>query len=400
MKIFNKICVIALLLIIFMAGHAVNANALLPDTIAPTVNSTNPASDATDVAINQKITVTFSEAMKHSTINKNTFTLTQGTKRVPGKVTYAGVTATFKSAKKLATNTQYTATITTKAKDRAGNKLASNYIWSFTTRAATGGTISGTAVKGPVANATMTAFSINNGAMGSQIGTGQTDGQGNFSMSVGDYSGPVMLQLKGGSYMDEATGTNMPMQQSDMMTSVIPSMFSGDAVNGIQMTPLTSMAQTMAQGMAGGMTSANITAANTGIGNYFMVNDILHTHPMNPLTLGAGSGADQNMKNYGMAIGAMSQYANNVGMSFSSAMVTAMMNDVSDGLMNGMMGNSSVTMRGGMMGGSMMSPNAGTSGMANAMTQFIQSTMNQSGVTLQDMQSMIDKLMTSNGMIQ
>jgi len=263
----------------------------------------------------------------------------------------------------------------------------------------TGGTISGTAVKGPVANAAMTAFSINNGAMASQIGTGQTDGQGNFSISAGDYSGPVMLQLKGGSYMDEATGANMPMQQSDMMTSVIPSMSAGAAMSGVQMTPLTSMAQAMAQGMPGGMTPANITTANSAVGNYFMVNDILHTQPMNPLMQGAGSGADQNMRNYGMAIAAMSQYAKNVGMSFSSAMVTAMMNDASDGQMNGMMGNSSIMMGGGMMGGSMMSHDAGTSGMANAMTQFIQSPMNISGVSLQDMQSMIDKLLMSNGMI-
>jgi len=263
-----------------------------------------------------------------------------------------------------------------------------------------GGTISGTAVKGPVSNATVTAFSINNGSMGSQIGTGQTDAQGNFTMSVGDYSGPVMLQMKGGSYVDEATGTTMAMQQSDMMTSVIPSMSAGATVSGIQMTPLTSMAQTMAQGMAGGMTTANITTANAGIGNYFMVNDILHTHPMNPLTQGAGSGADQNTKNYGMAISAMSQTAKNIGMSFSSGMVTAMMSDASDGRMNGMMGTSSIQMGGGMMSGTMMSYNVATSGMAAAMSQFIQSPMNKSGVTLADMQSLMNKLTASNGVVQ
>lgn len=264
----------------------------------------------------------------------------------------------------------------------------------------TAGTITGTAIKGPVGNATVTAFSINNGIMGGQIGTGQTDNQGNFSIPVGDHSGAVMLQMRGGSYMDEATGTTMPMQQSDVMTCVIPSMAAGSTVSGIQMTPLTSVAQTMAQGMTGGMTPANITTANNAVGNYFMVNDILHTQPMNPLMQGAGGGADQNMKDYGMAMAAMSQYAKTIGMPFSSGMVTSMMNDASDGHMNGMMGNSSITMGGGMMGGSMMSSNAGTSGLANAMTQFIQSPMNKSGVTLQDMQNLINKLTTSNGVIQ
>jgi len=157
----------------------------------------------------------------------------------------------------------------------------------------------------------------------------------------------------------------------------------------------------MAQEMSGGMTSANITIANTAVGIYFLVNDILHTRPMDPLAQGSGTGADQNMKNYGMSIAAMSQYAKNLGMQFSSGMVTAMMNDASDGDMNGMMGSSHITMGGGMMGGTgMMSSNAGTTEMANAMTQFTQSSMNKSGVTLQDMLLLINKLMVSDGTIQ
>jgi hypothetical protein len=262
------------------------------------------------------------------------------------------------------------------------------------------GTISGMTFKGPVAGATVTAFAINGGTMGAEIGTAQSDGQGNFNMSVGDYSGAVMLKMTGGTYIDEATGTTMPMQSGDMMTTVVPSMSAGETISGIQMTPLTSMAQTMAQTMPGGMTPSNIAAANTSVGNYFMAGDILHVAPMDPLTAGAGNTADQNMKNYGMAIAAMTQLAENAGMPFSSGMVTAMMNDASDGRMNGMMGTSSIQMGGGMMGGAMMSSNAGTSGMATAMSQFIQSPMNKSGVTLTDMESLMNKLTSSNGVIQ
>lgn len=57
-------------------------------------------------------------------------------------------------------------------------------------------------------------------------------------------------------------------------------------------------------------------------------------------------------------------------------------------------------MGGGMMGGTMMSSNSGTSGMATAMSQFIQSSMNKSGVTLADMQSLMNKLTASNGVVQ
>jgi hypothetical protein len=69
------------------------------------------------------------------------------------------------------------------------------------------------------------------------------------------------------------------------------------------------------------------------------VTDILHTVPMNPMVTGSGSAATQNQKNYGMSIAAMSQYAKTQGMTTSSSgMVTAMMNDASDGVMDGMMG--------------------------------------------------------------
>ncbi len=269
-----------------------------------------------------------------------------------------------------------------------------------TTTPAANGTISGMTFKGPVAGATVTAFAISNGMTGGQIGTAQTDGQGNFTMQVGDYEGSVMLQLTGGTYTDEATGTTMPMQSGDVMTSIIPSISAGETISGIEITPLTSMAQTMAHGMSGGMNASNIAAANTAVGNYFMVNDILHVQPMNPLTPGAGNTADQNAKNYGMAVASMSQLAKNVGMSFSSGVVTAMMNDASDGRMDGMMGTSPIQMGGGMMGSAMMSSDSGTSGLATAMSQFVQSSMNKSGVALTDMQSLMDKLAASNGFIQ
>ncbi len=272
---------------------------------------------------------------------------------------------------------------------------------SITSTQPVNGTISGTAVKGPVANAMVTCFSINaDGTKGNMIGTGQTDGQGNYSIPMGDYSGPVLCQMTGGSYMDEATGMNMNMLQNDIMTCVIPSMSAGSTVSGIQMTPMTSMAQSMAQNMLGGMTQSNITQANNSMGSYFGINDILHTVPMNPAINGSGTAANQDMKNYGMTIAAMSQYAKDIGMPFSSGMVTAMMNDASDGHMNGMMGNSGVMIGGGMMGGTMMAPNAGTTGLADAMMKFIQSPMNKSGVTVQDMGNLINKLSTSNGIIQ
>ena len=262
------------------------------------------------------------------------------------------------------------------------------------------GTISGVVTKGPVSGATMMALAISIGTMGAQIGAGTTDGQGNFTVSIGDYSGPVMLQMSGGTYTDEATNTRMAMQAGDVMTSLIPSVAAGSTMSGIQVTPLTAMAQLRAQNMAGGMTVANIGTANAEVGNYFLVSDILHTMPMDPLVAGSSATATQDAKNYGMTLAAMSQYAATVGMPHSSGVVTAMMDDASDGVMDGKLGASPITMGGGMMGGSMMQATAGTSGLATAMSQFVGSSMNKSGVTVSDMQTLINVLSTSNGVIQ
>jgi hypothetical protein len=116
------------------------------ETIPPTVTFTVPANGATGVAINTKITATFSEAMDPATIiTPTTFTVKQGATAVAGTVTYTGVTAVFTPATSLLNSSTYTATITTGATDLAGNQLAgnqapwpaaSNYVWSWTTGAA------------------------------------------------------------------------------------------------------------------------------------------------------------------------------------------------------------------------------------------------------------------------
>jgi hypothetical protein len=264
-----------------------------------------------------------------------------------------------------------------------------------------GGTgISGTVTKGPLSNATVNAFAIAGGLTGAQIGSTTTDANGNYTMSIGAHTGPVMLQASGGSYRDEATGSLLPMAPGDVMAAVIPSMASGITVTGMQITPITSMAQARAQQMAGGMTPSNIAAANTAMGNYFSVSDILHVQPMNPLVPGSGSNAGADARNYGMTLAAMSQYAKSLNMANTSALVTSMMSDASDGRMDGKKGSSPVSMTmGGMMGTSMMASTAGTSGLATAMTDFVMSPANMSGLTITDVAPLVQKMSSASGQI-
>ena len=99
------------------------------------VTLVDPANGATDVAINKIVAVTFTEAMDPATVTALTFTVkkTISGDSVSGIVTPFGLSATFAPDADLAYSTQYTATITTGAKDLAGNALASTYSWNFTT---------------------------------------------------------------------------------------------------------------------------------------------------------------------------------------------------------------------------------------------------------------------------
>jgi hypothetical protein len=113
--------------------------AATPIVIPPTVISTIPANLATNVPLNQVISATFSKAMNPATISSATFTLTgPGNTAVSGLVAYAAIgnTLTFIPTANLAPSTLFTATITTGAQDLAGDALASNYVWTFTTGAA------------------------------------------------------------------------------------------------------------------------------------------------------------------------------------------------------------------------------------------------------------------------
>jgi len=116
------------------------------DTTAPTVSNVSPADGATGAGISGNVTATFSEEMDAATLNASSFTLVkQGTTTpVPATVTYDGTTrsAVLNPDADLEFGTTYTATIlggAGGAKDFAGNPLAADMVWSFTTSAVLSG---------------------------------------------------------------------------------------------------------------------------------------------------------------------------------------------------------------------------------------------------------------------
>lgn len=106
---------------------------IVPDNNKPTVVTTLPLNAAIAIETNTTVSATFSEVMDPLTVTASTFTLMNGATAVTGIVTYTGLVATFTPSANLAVSTEYTATITSGVKDLAGNSLAENEVWSFTT---------------------------------------------------------------------------------------------------------------------------------------------------------------------------------------------------------------------------------------------------------------------------
>lgn len=197
------------------AGNAMIANYVWsfktgagPDILAPYVTSTDPLNAATDVALDKNISATFSEAMDPLTITAN-FTIantTLGGTSITGTVSYTGTTAVFKPSVDLSPNTTYAATISKGAKDMAGNAMANNYVWNFTTGQVTPppalGSLSDFGVFGGNAGITNQGLNtvINNGSIGttaaSTLITGFHDGtMGDIytetPLNVGDVKGRI-----------------------------------------------------------------------------------------------------------------------------------------------------------------------------------------------------------------
>ena len=114
-----------------------------PDTFPPVVTGQTPAINATGIPVSSAVTATFSESMDALTINTNTFELrgpAPANALVPASVSYNTNTrtVTLTPNSPLAESSLYTATVKggnadPRVKDSAGNALAADFSWSFTT---------------------------------------------------------------------------------------------------------------------------------------------------------------------------------------------------------------------------------------------------------------------------
>lgn len=125
--------VIALSFSLIMYGCDKDKDPGVQDNIKPAVTSTNPSNNATNVAVDHTIVMTFSEVMNQSTLTTATYSLKQGATVIDGTVTSTSTTVTFTPLTHLEVNKVYTATITENVKDIAGNPIDEEHVITFTT---------------------------------------------------------------------------------------------------------------------------------------------------------------------------------------------------------------------------------------------------------------------------
>jgi len=219
------------------------ATGAAPAVTPPTVISTIPVTatpPVTGVPLNQEITATFSEAMNDTTITSGTsgtFTLTYGTPAVSvsGVVGYiAGTdTAIFIPSSDLLPNTYYTATITNGVADLAGNFMVNNYVWNFTTAAAT---VSAPPILDSTTPASGATGVCLNAAISATFSTAMNATATSVNTTTFAVTGPGGLVT--GTYSQDITGTIITFTPASNLTPLTTYTVTINGVTDLAGTPL------------------------------------------------------------------------------------------------------------------------------------------------------------------
>lgn len=163
-------------------------------------------------------------------------------------------------------------------------------------------TLNGMVSKGPISGASVNVYAISSGVTDTTatIGRGQTVDGGSFSIDLGAYKGPVLLEVAGGSFTDEVSGATVGLKIP--LHAVIGEAKAGD-ITTVAVTPLTELAYKKATG-SGPLTVNSINEANASIALMFGLKDIISTLPV-------PNGETDGQKKYAAACGTFSQLINN-----------------------------------------------------------------------------------------
>jgi hypothetical protein len=242
------------------------------DLTPPTVISHAPVSNATGVSASATVTVIFSEPMDPGTINATTITLkvTSTGAAIPGTVAFTAATRTavFTPTNALPNPVGITATVNTGAKDLAGNRLASDVTWTFTTADQTPPTVlSITPADGTTAppsvvffitfSEAMDATTINATNITLKVASSGAAVAGNVNYNTGNHIAtftPLQTLAQNATYTLTVSGAVKDAAGNQMGTAV------SSSINTKDETPPTVISTVPADGATGISVSAPITA--------------------------------------------------------------------------------------------------------------------------------------------
>ena len=140
--------------------------------------------------------------------------------------------------------------------------------------------ISGNAVDAVITNGTIRAFAWDEGIKGELLATAPVDGQGFYDLSIQSTDRPILLEVSDGRYTEEASGVNVQMIESQIMSSVFYYTRGTDV--SVQINPLTNMAMCYAKyKVSTGQNVQNAITAATSAFSALSGVDIIATFPLN-----------------------------------------------------------------------------------------------------------------------
>lgn len=193
-------------------------------------------------------------------------------------------------------------------------------------------TMSGNAVDAPLAGATVNLYVLNaDGGTGALLGSTTTDAAGDYSLSLTSVpQTPVIAVATGGSYLDEALGTAVPLAAGDALSAVLPA-----GTVQATVTPLTSIAAARAVALAksGIPLDIAISSSNAGVARQFGIGDIVALVPGSASDSAAMQTAKLDERNYSLVLAGISQEATGLNVR-AIDLASALAADAQDGLLD------------------------------------------------------------------
>ncbi|NOY71367.1 MAG: hypothetical protein GXP14_03175 [Gammaproteobacteria bacterium] len=167
--------------------------------------------------------------------------------------------------------------------------------------------VEGVAFDAAIVNGLVTVYDYSTGNKGTKFNSGSTDEFGNFSVDLAIANQPLLLEIKGGQYEEEASGTLVALNSEQKLSTVIN--YNANASKQVTISYYTHLATGLAEFLinTGVEVTTAIEQANRSVSRMTGVS-ITDTIPQN-ITLGTASDTElTNSYRYGFLTAAISEW--------------------------------------------------------------------------------------------